>query len=82
MKEKQHIFDKPQNVKRLLKIFYSVLVALLIIDFFIPKHGDFQWENFPEFYAVYGFVACVLLVLIAKYVLRPIVKKQENYYDN
>ena len=34
-----------------------------------------------QFYAVYGFVACVLLVLVAKYILRPLVKRGEDYYD-
>jgi len=39
------------------------------------------WEAWPGFYAVFGFVACVILVLVAKYVLRPLVKRDEKYYD-
>lgn len=80
-REKEHLFDKPRNVKRLLTIFYSFLALLLIGDFFIHKHTDFAWEEWPEFYAIYGFVACVALVLAAKYLLRPIVKRREDYYD-
>ena len=34
------------------------------------------------FYAVFGFVACVVLVLVAKYILRPLVMRKENYYDD
>lgn len=79
--DKQHIFDKPKNVKRLLAIFYSILVLLLIGDFFVHKHAYFPWEERPEFYAVFGFVACVILVLVAKYILRPLVKRKEDYYD-
>ncbi|HEU18832.1 MAG TPA: hypothetical protein ENO00_05525 [Deltaproteobacteria bacterium] len=79
--EKEHLFDKPRNVKRLLTIFYGFLAVLLIGDFFIHKHTDFAWEAWPEFYATYGFVACVVLVLAAKYLLRPIVKRREDYYD-
>ena len=79
--EKKYLFDKPENVKRLLQGFWAVLVILLIIDFFIVKHPYFHWEEWPEFYAVYGFVACVCLVLVAKYILRPIVKRKEDYYD-
>ena len=33
------------------------------------------------FYAVYGFVACVVLVLVAKYILRPMVIRKEDYYE-
>ncbi|RJR17030.1 MAG: hypothetical protein C4581_08925 [Nitrospiraceae bacterium] len=79
--DKKHIFDEPKNVKRLLVSFYAILVILVSIDFFIPKHPHFAWEEWPQFFAVYGFVACVLLVLVSKYVLRPLVKRKEDYYD-
>lgn len=79
--DKKHLFDDPRNVKRLLKIFFAILVVLLVLDFFIHKHAYFPWEDWPEFYAMYGFVACVCLVLLAKYVLRPLVKREEDYYD-
>ena len=82
LKKKQHVFDKPENVKRVLKIFFSCLVVLLIGDFFVHQHAFFGWEEWPEFYAVYGFVACVVLVLVSKYVLRPLVMRDEDYYDD
>lgn len=78
---KVYLFDKPKNVQRLLWSLYASLVLLVVIDFFIPKHPYFSWEEFPSFYATYGFVSCVLLVLIAKYALRKIVKRREDYYD-
>jgi hypothetical protein len=79
-KEKKYIFDNPRNVKRLLAVFFSFLGLLLIIDFFIPKHGYFEWENWPGFYAAFGFSACVLVIFIAK-LLRVLTKKGERYYD-
>jgi membrane protein YdbS with pleckstrin-like domain len=75
------MFDKPENVKRVLRIFFTSLVILLAIDFFVHKHAFFPWEEWPEFYAVFGFVACVALVLTAKYILRPLVKRNEDYYE-
>ena len=79
--EKKYLFDNPGNKKILLRsLFYSLLV-LLIIEFFIHKHPYFPWEAWPGFYAVYGFVACVALVVAAKYILRPLVKRREDYYD-
>jgi len=78
---KTHMFDKPENVKKLLKIFFSTLVILLAVDFFVHKHAYFPWEEWPEFYAIFGFVACVILVLVSKYILRPLVKREEDYYD-
>jgi len=80
-KEKHYLFDNPRNVKLLFRIYYSCLLLLLVLDFFLHKHAIFGWERWPEFYAVFGFVACVALVLAAKYILRPMVKRRENYYD-
>lgn len=74
------IFDKPENVEKFLRVFFTLLFVLLVIDFFIHKHGHFPWEGAPEFYATYGFVACVLLVFIAKG-LRKVVGREEDYYD-
>lgn len=79
--KKTYLFDKPRNVNRLLKCFFSSLVVLLIIEFFVHKHPHFPWEGWLEFYAVYGFVACVVLVVAAKYILRPLMKRREDYYD-
>ena len=78
---KTHMFDKPENVTKVLKIFFSTLAVLLVIDFFLHKHTYFPWEEWPEFYAIFGFVACVVLVLAAKYILRPLVKHDEDYYE-
>lgn len=79
--EKKYLFDKPGNVKILFRSFYSALLILLAIEFFVHKHPHFAWEEWPEFYAIYGFVACVVLVLVSKYILRPLVKRREDYYD-
>jgi len=80
-KSKEYLFDKPKNVKRLFRFYYTSLLMLLLVDFFIHKHAYFAWEEWPEFYAVFGFVACVALVVAAKYILRPLVKRREDYYD-
>lgn len=79
--EKKYLFDDPRNVKILLGCFYASLGLLLVIELFIHKHPHFGWEAWPEFFAVYGFVACVVLVIVAKYFLRPLVKRDEDYYD-
>ncbi|MBE0575606.1 MAG: hypothetical protein IH613_06890 [Desulfuromonadales bacterium] len=80
--EELGMFDKPENVKRLLRIFYTCVVLLLVVDIFYHKHAIFAWEGYFGFYAVYGFVACVILVIVAKYVLRPMVMRKEDHYDD
>ena len=80
MKKELKIFDKPENVKKFLGFFYVALVLLLIIDLFVRKHSAFAWDGAPAFFAVYGFISCVLLIFIAK-LLRIFIKRDEDYYD-
>jgi predicted tellurium resistance membrane protein TerC len=79
-KEKTHIFDKPENVDRLLKVFYAICILLVGADFIVHRHIGFNWEKIPAFYAIYGFVACVLLVVLAKR-MRNVLMREEDYYD-
>jgi hypothetical protein len=78
---KKYLFDNPRNVKILLMLLFGGCLILLIINFLVPKHGHLSWEEWSGFYAAYGFVACVLLVLVSKFVLRKLVKRREDYYD-
>jgi hypothetical protein len=64
----------------LLKGFYAICILLVLADFVVHRHIGFGWEKIPAFYALYGFVACVLLVLIAKKI-RNVVMRKEDYYD-
>ena len=78
--EKKYLFDNPRNVNRLLRGFYVICVLLVIIDFVVHRHIVMDWEEVPAFYALYGFAACVLLVLLAKS-MRKVVMRKEDYYD-
>ena len=60
--------------------FYIVCGLLLVIDVFVPKHGPFAIEHIYGFYGIFGFLACVALVLIAKQ-LRRVLMRPEDYYD-
>ena len=79
--EKKYMFDDPKNLKRLLTVFYSLCAIFFALDVFVHKHIYFDCEKWPGFYAVYGFVACVVLVLVSKYILRPLVMRKEDYYE-
>lgn len=78
--QKEYFFDKPENVKWTLRGFYIICVLLAATDFIIHRHITMAWEKIPAFYAMYGFMACVALVIIAKK-LRKVVMRKENYYD-
>lgn len=73
-------FDKPENVRKMLKVFYVICALLVLVDFVVHRHIYHAWENIPAFYAIYGFVGCVVLVLIAKE-MRKFLMRGEDYYD-
>lgn len=80
MKECKHWLDRPRNVTRLVHGLYSLCGALLLADLFYEKQAHFAFERWFGFYAGFGFIACVSLVLLAK-LLRRLVKRGEDYYD-
>lgn len=75
-----------ENVKLILWCLYGacaifVLLELVFLFGWADKEAHYGWENMLGFYAAYGFVSCVLLVFVAKYLLRPAVIRDEDYYD-
>jgi len=77
---KAYWLDNPRNVNRIVWALYAVCALLLAIDVFVHKHGPFKIEHLFGFYGIYGFVACVALVIAAKG-LRVILMRPEDYYD-
>ncbi|MCW9027482.1 MAG: hypothetical protein OQJ80_01000 [Kangiella sp.] len=78
--EKQYLFDNPKNVKRLLYVVYAICIVLVLLDFVIHRHIYHSWESLFGFYAIYGFVGCVVLVLVAKW-MRTFLMRDEDYYN-
>lgn len=78
--EEKYFFDEPKNIKKVLKVFYVICALLVLADFIVHRHIYHSWENIPSFYAIYGFVGCVLLVMIAKE-MRKVLMRKEDYYD-
>ena len=72
--------DRPANVELIVKALYVVCAAVFLADIFIVKHGKFEIEHWFGFYAIYGFIACVVLVLAATQ-MRRVLMKDEDYYD-
>lgn len=79
------IWDRPENVRRLIWTFAVACVLVFLLDAVVHRHSPFAhgvaaFEQWFGFYAFYGFVACVLLVLVAKQ-LRRVVMRDEDYWN-
>ena len=78
--EKKHLFDDPKNIKRVLHILYGCCAILVVLDFVIHRHISHSWENLWGFYPLYGFVGCVILVIVATW-MRTFLMRDEDYYE-
>ncbi len=79
-KPKTYLFDNPRNVRRVVLALVWACVILIGLDLVVHRHVSHPWEAWFGFYAIYGFVACVLLVLLAKEMRKLLIRK-EDYYD-
>jgi hypothetical protein len=78
---KRYLFDNKRNVKIVIWGLTAVCVLLFAADWVVHRHTENDLEKVFGFYAVYGFVACVLLVLLAAE-MRKLVMRDENYYGD
>lgn len=79
--QRTYWLDNPHNVRKIVIALFVVCALLLLADFVYHKHVHFAFENWFGFFAIYGFVMCVALVLAAK-VMRIVLIRREDYYDS
>jgi len=79
--KKQHLFDNPRNIRFVVRALVTVCILLVGLDLVLHRHTEHPLEEIFAFYAIYGFVACVLLVLLAKEI-RKLVMRDERYYGD
>ena len=72
--------DRPENRKLVRRVLYAACALLVAADLVVHRHISTDIERVPAFYALYGFVALVGVVMAAKG-LRRMVKRDEDYYD-
>ncbi len=79
------------RLKTVIRLCYVVLALLVVYDVtFVDKHhAHLAIEKLPGFWSVFGFVACVLIIILSKWyghvkwfggkfrIMSP-----EDYYDN
>jgi len=71
---------KKDNIKKLWILLYIVLVFLMLIQFIFPIYGHFAIESWLAFAAWFGFLSCVVMVVVAK-ILGFLVKREDSYYE-
>ena len=64
------------------RIAYGELIILIVVDFIIPRHEiHFFGDKIPGFWSLFGFIACVLIIIVSKWIGHLGLMQDENYYD-
>jgi len=74
-------FDQPKTKKMLWILLWAVCILSLLLEFFVHRKNYFDIVDFFGFFAILGFGACSVSILVAKG-LGFFLKKGEDYYDD
>jgi hypothetical protein len=71
---------------RLVRAFYAWLVVLVVVEAIAPRFlyhepAHFAFEDWPAFGSLYGFVACVAIIIVSKLLGKLWLMRPERYYE-
>ena len=75
-----HWLVRPRTIRRLWQLFIAILALTVLAELAIEAHPHFAIERLFGFNALYGFLACAALILVAKGI-GLLVKRPDRYYD-
>ncbi|MBI4539033.1 MAG: hypothetical protein HY704_05925 [Gemmatimonadetes bacterium] len=76
-----HWLDRPETVRAFKTGFLAILGLLALLELAIQHHEYLGFEGTLGFYAGYGFVSGVVLILFAK-LLGIFLKREDSYYED
>jgi uncharacterized membrane protein len=64
-------------------IMCGILAFLVVLDLLTPAHYQrFPWDGIGGFGAFYGFVSCVLIIVVSKALGYALLYRPEDYYKD
>jgi hypothetical protein len=78
--------EDPVRFARLKRIALSLLLALFLAEAVAPwmlydDPAHFPFEDLPAFGSVYGFAACIAIIVVSKMIGKLWLLRPERYYD-
>jgi hypothetical protein len=65
---------------------FTVAVAFFVASDYLlyggKGHGEFWWSHLWGFFAVFGFLSCVAIILVSKALGHYWLQRPEDYYDH
>jgi hypothetical protein len=67
-----------------IRLSYVGLAFVVVWDvlFVSKEHAHTAVEHIPGFWAVFGFIACVVIIIVSKWFGHRGIMTREDYYDN
>jgi hypothetical protein len=83
--EKQ--LEDPVRLARLKRWFYVALAVAALAEITLPlifrgNESHFWFETLPAWGSFYGFLSCVVIIVVSKLIGKLWLMRRENYYDN
>jgi len=71
------------RLKTVVRICFAVLAVLILADALLvnKEHAHTSVERLPAFWSVFGFVGCVLIIVLSKWYGHAGIMTREDYYD-
>ncbi|WP_211215144.1 hypothetical protein [Desulfovibrio desulfuricans] len=72
------------RLKATIRVCLVVLAALVVWDalFVSKEHVHTFVERIPGFWAAFGFVACIVIIIVSKWFGHLGIMTREDYYDD
>ena len=63
-------------------LFLGLLGIICLLGVVFPyEHPHFWWQKIPLFDAFFGFVGCIAIIFVSKWLGHRFLMRDENYYD-
>jgi len=70
---------RPATIRLLWRVLWAVLALTVVAQLVIKVKGYYAVDGWFGFGAAFGFISCLLMVLVAKG-LGYVLKREQNYY--
>ena len=83
----ERLLEDPARMKRLKRGGIGLLVVIAAVEIaagLMPgeHHHHFAFEGWPAFGSAYGFVSCVVIILVSKFIGKLWLMRKEDHYDS
>ena len=81
MEKQPHWFEQRRYTRWLWPVFIFLLICAVVAELFIHGHPHFWLDSLFAFNAWFGFLACAVMLVVAKG-LALFLKRPDTYYED